>query len=102
MILPQLYPMVSKMPCLVFMLFQGECGQVSEVIVEHVNGELLLNVSEQLHLTWSTTTHMTLLTLGQEVAAFIRDVKPPSGKWLSFDFYRWVFNCSMFDKGEMF
>lgn len=59
---------------------QGECGQVSEVLVESVNGELLVSVSEQLHLTWSTTTHMTLLTLGQEVMAFVRSIRPPEGE----------------------
>ncbi|XP_069972376.1 protein hobbit [Penaeus vannamei] len=71
-------PTGTQYLCIKSSEIKGECGQVSEVIVEHVNGELLLNVSEQLHLTWSTTTHMTLLTLGQEVAAFIRDVKPSS------------------------
>ncbi|XP_047490285.1 protein KIAA0100-like [Penaeus chinensis] len=71
-------PTGTQYLCIKSSEIKGECGQISEVIVEHVNGELLLNVSEQLHLTWSTTTHITLLTLGQEVAAFIRDVKPSS------------------------
>ena len=61
-------------------LFQGECCQVSEIIVESVNGELLLTVNEQLYVKWSTTTHMTLLTLGQEIAAFCKSIKPTGGK----------------------
>ena len=60
-------------------MFQGECGQVSEVVVESVNGEVLVSVSEQLYLTWSTTTHMTFLTLGQEVMDFITSITPPKG-----------------------
>lgn len=56
---------------------QGECGQLSEMVMESVNGELLMNVTEQLHLTWSTTTHMTLLTLAQEISAFLSALKAP-------------------------
>ncbi|XP_071525678.1 protein hobbit isoform X2 [Panulirus ornatus] len=69
-------PSSTQYSCIKSSEIKGECGQVSEVIVESINGELLINVSEQLHLTWSTTTHMTFLTLAQELAAFRRDVKP--------------------------
>ena len=50
-------------------------------MVESVNGELLVSVSEQLHLTWSTDTHMALLTLAQEVMAVLRCVRPTKGEW---------------------
>ncbi|XP_050696104.1 protein KIAA0100-like [Eriocheir sinensis] len=55
---------------------KGECGQVSEVVVEVINDEVLVSVSDQLHLTWSTDTHMTLLTLAQELMAVVRSVRP--------------------------
>ncbi|XP_042235256.1 protein KIAA0100-like isoform X1 [Homarus americanus] len=71
-------PSGSQYTCIKSSEIKGECGQVSEVVLEVVNGEVLINVSNQLHLTWSTTTHMTLLTLAQELAAFHRDVKPVS------------------------
>ncbi|XP_066979648.1 LOW QUALITY PROTEIN: protein hobbit [Macrobrachium rosenbergii] len=73
-------PSGSHYVCIKSSEIKGECCQVCEVIVESVNGELLLTVNEQLYLTWSTTTHMTLLTLGQEFAAFFRNIKPQGGK----------------------
>ncbi|XP_053626336.2 protein hobbit isoform X2 [Cherax quadricarinatus] len=71
-------PAGAQYSCIKSSEIKGECGQVSEVVVELINGELLIDVSEQLHLTWSTTTHMTFLTLAQELAAFRDDVKPIS------------------------
>ncbi|XP_045624095.1 protein hobbit [Procambarus clarkii] len=69
-------PSGAQYSCIKSSEIKGECGQVSEVVVEMINGELLIDISEQLHLTWSTTTHMTLLTLTQELASFHMDVKP--------------------------
>ncbi|KAK8395935.1 hypothetical protein O3P69_005809 [Scylla paramamosain] len=69
-------PSGTQYSCVKSSEIKGECGQVSEVVVESVNGEVLVSVSDQLHLTWSTTTHMTLLTLAQEVVAFLTNVRP--------------------------
>ncbi|KAG0710237.1 hypothetical protein GWK47_023223 [Chionoecetes opilio] len=69
-------PSGTQYSCVKSSEIRGECGQVSEVVVRSVNDEILVNVSGQLHLTWSTTTHMTLLTLGQEVAAFLTSIRP--------------------------
>lgn len=49
-------------------------------MVEVINDEVLVSVSEQLHLTWSTDTHMTLLTLAQELMAVVRSVRPVKGE----------------------
>ncbi|KAK7084138.1 hypothetical protein SK128_010149 [Halocaridina rubra] len=72
-------PSSSQYSCIKSAEIKGEFGLVSEVIVENLNNELLLSVKDHLYLTWSTTTHMTLLTLGQEFLAFFDSVRPPKG-----------------------
>ncbi|KAK3862517.1 hypothetical protein Pcinc_031627 [Petrolisthes cinctipes] len=70
-------PSGAQYSCVKSSEIKGECGQLSEAVVESVNGEVLMNMTEQLHLTWSTTTHMTLLTLAQEISAFLSTLKAP-------------------------
>ncbi|XP_076059759.1 bridge-like lipid transfer protein family member hobbit isoform X2 [Oratosquilla oratoria] len=54
---------------------KGEFGLMKEASIENVGGEILLNAGEQLQLIWSSTTHMMILTLVEEIKGFITDLR---------------------------